>query len=93
MRFKWAYSSGGSSWVDCRRQHDRKASLEGGELLAGTAKINITPENPQKPVHDNVNARVLVLEIAGKRLAFVSVDLGVIWLPRVRRNSGFHKFC
>src|SRR6516225_5986778 len=48
-----------------------------GELLAGTAKINITPENPSKPVHDNVNARVLVLEIKGKRLAFVSVDLGV----------------
>jgi hypothetical protein len=48
-----------------------------GELLAGTAKISITPENPKKPVHDNVNARVLVLEIGGKRLAFVSVDLGV----------------
>lgn len=48
-----------------------------GELLAGTAKISITPENPKKPVHDDVNARVLVLEIGGKRLAFVSVDLGV----------------
>jgi hypothetical protein len=48
-----------------------------GELRAGTAKINITPENPKKPVHDNVNARVLVLEIGGKRLAFVSVDLGI----------------
>lgn len=48
-----------------------------GELLAGIAKINITPENPKKPVHDDVNARVLILEIAGKRLAFVSVDLGV----------------
>lgn len=48
-----------------------------GELLAGTAKISITPDNPGKPVHDPVNARVLVLEIGGKRLAFVSVDLGV----------------
>ena len=48
-----------------------------GELLAGTAKIDITPENPNKPVHDHVNARVLVLQIKDKRLAFVSVDLGV----------------
>ena len=48
-----------------------------GELLAGTARIDLTPENPKKPVHDNVNARVLVLEIKGQRLAFVSVDLGV----------------
>ncbi len=48
-----------------------------GELLAGTAKISITPENTKQPVHDKVNARALVLEIAGKRLAFVSVDLGI----------------
>jgi hypothetical protein len=48
-----------------------------GELLAGTAKINITPENTRQPVHDKVNARALVLEIGGKRLAFVSVDLGI----------------
>jgi neutral ceramidase len=48
-----------------------------GDLLAGTAKINITPQNSKKPIHDNVNARVLVLEIRGQRLAFVSVDLGV----------------
>jgi neutral ceramidase len=54
-----------------------------GELLAGTAKINITPGNPKKPIHDNVNARVLVLEIAGKRLAFVSVDLGIFTSERL----------
>lgn len=48
-----------------------------GPLLAGTAKISITPEHATKPVHDPVNARALVLEINGKRLAFVSVDLGV----------------
>ena len=48
-----------------------------GGLLAGTAKINITPENTKQPVHDKVNARALVLEIDGKRLAFVSVDLGI----------------
>jgi len=48
-----------------------------GELRAGIAKISITPAHAKKPVHDDVNARVLVLEIAGKRLAFVSVDLGI----------------
>jgi neutral ceramidase len=54
-----------------------------GELLAGTAKITLTPENPQKPVHDGVNARVLVLQIAGKRVAFASVDLGVFTSERL----------
>ena len=48
-----------------------------GELRAGIAKISITPAHAKKPVHDDVNARVLVLEIGGKRLAFVLVDLGV----------------
>jgi hypothetical protein len=55
----------------------KEKSVWQGELLAGTAKVNITPEKTRQPVHDNVNARVLVLEIGGKRLAFVSVDLGV----------------
>jgi hypothetical protein len=49
----------------------------GGELRAGTAKVNITPESPQQPVHDPVYARSLVLEINGERIAFVSVDLGI----------------
>jgi neutral ceramidase len=47
-----------------------------GELRAGTAKVCITPENGKKPVHDKVYARSLVLEVAGERLAIVSVDLG-----------------
>jgi len=68
-----------------------------GELRAGTAKINITPENPKKPVHDNVNARVLVLEIGGKRLAFVSVDLGIFTSEHLvatcKEKFGFRKFC
>ena len=54
-----------------------------GQLLAGTAKINITPENTRQPVHDKVNARALVLEIGGKRLAFVSVDLGIYTSERL----------
>jgi len=49
----------------------------GGQLRAGTAKVNITPENPSQPVHDPVFARSLVLEVKGERLAFVSVDLGI----------------
>jgi len=48
-----------------------------GELRAGTAKVSITPENPSQPVHDKVYARSLVLEVDGKRIAFVSVDLGI----------------
>jgi hypothetical protein len=48
-----------------------------GELRAGTARISITPENPPQHVHDKVYARVLILEIGGERMAFVSVDLGI----------------
>jgi hypothetical protein len=54
-----------------------------GELLAGTAKIDITPEKPKQPVHDRVHARALVLEVDGKRLAFVSVDLGIFTSERL----------
>src|ERR1700689_2395999 len=45
-----------------------------GKLLAGTAKVSITPVTDE-PLHDPVFARSLVLEINGERLAFVSVDL------------------
>jgi neutral ceramidase len=48
-----------------------------GQLRAGTAKIDITPENPTKPVHDKVHARALVLAIGTNRVAFISVDLGI----------------
>ena len=47
-----------------------------GTLLAGAAKISITPETDE-PLHDPVYARSLVLDINGERLAFVAVDLGV----------------
>ncbi len=47
-----------------------------GKLLAGTAKVNITPKE-NKPFHDSLYARCLVLDINGQRLAFVSVDLGI----------------
>ena len=38
-----------------------------GQLLAGTAKINITPASDE-PLHDSVYARVLVLDMDGRRI-------------------------
>src|ERR1035437_4922161 len=52
-----------------------KAYGESGKLLAGTAKMNITPGD-RGPVHDSLYARCLVLDANGQRLAFVSIDLG-----------------
>ena len=55
-----------------------------GQLLAGTAKVSITPETDE-PVHDPVYARSLVLEINGERLAFIAVDLGVFTSENVEK--------
>ncbi|MDR2499234.1 MAG: neutral/alkaline non-lysosomal ceramidase N-terminal domain-containing protein [Tannerellaceae bacterium] len=47
------------------------------KLWAGTAKLNITPENPQnRTVHDSLYARSLILSLNGQRIAFLSFDLG-----------------
>ena len=53
-----------------------------GKLLAGAAKVSITPETDE-PLHDPVYARSLVLDIEGERVAFVALDLGVYTSPRV----------
>ena len=53
-----------------------KIMAEKNYLIAGTAKVNITPPNPKYPVHDSLYARSLVLESNGTSIAFVSVDLG-----------------
>ena len=45
-----------------------------GQLMAGTAKINITPKQ-NIPLHDSVYARALVMEVGDMRVAQVSVDL------------------
>ena len=58
---------------------------ETGKLLAGTAKINITPKTTE-PLHDSVYARSLVLDVNGKRLAFVSVDLAIFISDRIERT-------
>src|SRR5258707_7282878 len=55
-----------------------------GKLLAGTAKVSITPVT-EEPFHDPVYARSLVLEINGERLAFVAVDLAVFTSDNVEK--------
>ena len=59
-----------------------KLFAEEGKLLAGTAKVNITPAGDE-PLHDSVYARSLVLDVNGLRLAFISVDLAVFTSDRV----------
>ncbi|MDR2057959.1 MAG: hypothetical protein LBP83_06720 [Dysgonamonadaceae bacterium] len=46
------------------------------KLMAGTAKINITPPETKYPVHDSLYARSLILEAGDVRIAFIAVDLG-----------------
>jgi neutral ceramidase len=60
--------------------HSDKLSGITGKLLAGTAKVNITPKGNQA-LHDSLYARSLVLDINGQRIAFVSVDLAIYTSP------------
>lgn len=60
------------------------AFADNGRLMAGTAKINITPRTDQ-PVHDSVYARSLVLDLQGRRLAIVSVDLVIFTSDRIKQ--------
>jgi len=55
-----------------------------GQLLAGTAKINITPVG-NEPLHDSVYARSLILESNGIRIGFLSIDLAVFTSERVEK--------
>lgn len=55
-----------------------------GKLMAGTAKVNITP-NTKDALHDSLYARSLVLEINGQRIAFVSVDMGIYTNDRLNK--------
>ncbi|MDR1406922.1 MAG: hypothetical protein LBJ23_02590 [Tannerella sp.] len=50
-----------------------QAPAEKPNLLAGTAKTDMTPTT--EPVHDPMYARCLILDLDGQRYAFVSVDL------------------
>lgn len=60
------------------------ASADSGKLMAGTSKINLTPKTDQ-PLHDSIYARSLVLDVNGKRLAFVSLDLPIFTSDRVEQ--------
>ncbi|HEY4288170.1 MAG TPA: hypothetical protein VGN00_13790 [Puia sp.] len=60
------------------------AQLVGGTLMAGTAKVNITPQG-KEPIHDSVYARSLVLQSGELRFAFVSVDLAVFTSERIEK--------
>jgi hypothetical protein len=51
-------------------------AMGASQLMAGTAKINITPSRPKYPVHDSLYARALILDADGSRIAFVTLDLG-----------------
>jgi len=55
-----------------------------GQLMAGTAKVNITP-GTNEPLHDSVYARCLLLDVNGIRIGFVSVDLAVFTSERVEK--------
>ncbi|MDR3252275.1 MAG: hypothetical protein LBT35_01740 [Tannerella sp.] len=50
--------------------------IASGQLLAGTAKVNITPLQPKYPVHDSIYVRSLILEANDVRICFLSFDLG-----------------
>jgi len=58
---------------------------QGAGLRAGTAKINITPDDPGKPLHDSLYARSLILDNGGDKLAFVSIDLGGFSNPELEK--------
>ena len=62
-----------------------KLFAQGNRLLAGTAKVNITPLKMDEPLHDSVYARSLVLDLNGQRLAFVSVDLVIFTSERIEQ--------
>ena len=69
--------------------HVQQSFAADGQLLAGTSKINITPSSDE-PLHDSVYARVLILDMDGKRIAFVSVDLAVFTSKRLEEYSQDH---
>jgi neutral ceramidase len=60
------------------------AFAESGKLLAGTAKVNITPKTSEA-VHDSIYARSLLLDLDGKRMVFISVDLAIFSSERVAK--------
>jgi len=75
-------------------------ALPAADLLAGLARIEITPAGPgplygyrnrkcgeATATHDPLYAKALVLEAAGRRLAIVTLDLGSIATERVFQRA------
>ena len=56
-----------------------------GQLRVGTAKVNITPENPTEPVHDPVFVRSLILDVEGTRVALIAIDLVIFTSDEIVR--------
>ncbi|MDR1403794.1 MAG: hypothetical protein LBJ60_08855 [Tannerellaceae bacterium] len=67
--------------LPCMASH--KGFAENPDLLAGTAKVNMTPAT--EPVHDSLYARCLLLDIDKIRVAFVSVDLPGMSSDKVKK--------
>ena len=64
-------------------------SLAADKLMAGTAKINITPPTTRYPVHDSLYARSLILEVGSTRIAFIAYDSGSgdeLFLDRMKKK-------
>ncbi len=82
----------------------RADSKDEGPLLAGAAKVDITPEKPgylagfgqgrkSTGVHDRLHARALVLERGGLRIALVVCDLIGLGLADVEKAKALVKSC
>jgi neutral ceramidase len=54
------------------------AQTRTSRLMAGTAKVNISPTTlpNNRTLHDSLYARSLILQVQNTRIAFVSLDLG-----------------
>lgn len=61
-----------------------------GQLMAGTAKINITPKQ-NIPLHDSVYARALVMEVGDMRVAQCLstwlIFIATAWLMSAKKNT------
>ncbi|MGQ8334955.1 hypothetical protein ACUNWD_00270 [Sunxiuqinia sp. A32] len=71
--------------VICLLVQSKKMFSAETALLAGTSKINITPKI-EMPLHDSLYARILLLETAEQKLAFISVDQGIFFSEELIRE-------
>jgi len=72
------------SAINTHGQNPSAGGVRQTQLMAGTAKINITPPT-KEPIHDSVYARALVLQSGDLKLALVAVDLAVFTSERIEK--------